>query len=174
MQPYLSEVELIVAAAPEFRPDWEKFRRTNEDEQFVPLYSAMGELAHYVIEKYERGKTAEFPDLFGTVERVLANADDELANLIAVGLFEDIQNIASHRSFRHEVFMAWLGDRSKIVWREVDEGMKSVAEFVAAENKKQWWQFWKRAPRDDVDSVLSTVQNKELRKIIESNFRRRI
>jgi hypothetical protein len=57
----------------------------------------MRELARYVVDNYSKGTTEEFADLFITVESFLDNPDPELENLIAVGLFEDIQNIASHR-----------------------------------------------------------------------------
>jgi hypothetical protein len=78
----------------------------------------MGELAHYVVEDYGRGFTKEFPDLFSTVEASLQNPHPEFENLITVGLFEDIQNIASHREFGADVFRQWLGTRSAVIWDE--------------------------------------------------------
>src|SRR5438046_9312946 len=87
----------------------------------------MSELAHYVVESYANGITVEFLNLFGTVEALLQNSDSEIENLIAVGLFEDIQNIASHRDFGAAPFRRWLAPRSLVIWDEVDAGMKQVA-----------------------------------------------
>jgi hypothetical protein len=62
---------------------------------------------------------------------------------IAIGLFEDIQNIASHREFGAEPFRKRLGARSLQIWDEVDEGMKRVAAWQKTQ-KPKWWQFWQK------------------------------
>src|SRR5207244_2351427 len=54
---------------------------------------------------------------------------------IWVGLLEDIQNIASHRSFGPDIFRLWLGPQSLIAWDEVNRGMQKVAEW-AAQNRR--------------------------------------
>jgi len=87
----------------------------------------MSELAHYVVESFAKGVTVEFPNLFSTVEALLQKSDPEIENLITVGLFEDIQNIASHRDFGAAPFRQFLGPRSLVLWDEVDAGMKRVA-----------------------------------------------
>jgi hypothetical protein len=73
----------------------------------------VGEFAHYVVESYAQGITVEFQNLFSTVESLFQNPDSELENLIAVGLFEDIQNIASHRDFGAAPFD---GGSGRAVW----------------------------------------------------------
>jgi len=60
------------------------------------------------------------------ISRRRANIRCEVQNLIWVGLLEDIQNIASHRSFTPDVFRAWLGPQSLIAWDEVNRGMQKV------------------------------------------------
>ena len=131
----------------------------------------MSELAHYIVESYTKGITVEFPNLFSTVEALLQNSDPEIENLIAVGLFEDIQNIASHRDFGAAPFRLLLGPRSLVVWDEVDVGMKRVAAW-AARNKTRWWQFWRRRRAFDAKQALEQVENPELKKIIEANYRK--
>jgi hypothetical protein len=165
------QIEQIVAAAPSFRNRWEGFLREWEGDEVPPWFVGISDLAHYVVESYTQGATVEFPNLFGTVEAILKNPDPEVENLIAVGLFEDIQNIASHRDFGATPFRRWLGPRSLIVWDEVDAGMKRVAAWEA-QNKPRWWQFWRRRPTFNVEQALSQVENPELKKIIEANYRR--
>ena len=165
------QIEHLVAAAPNFRNLWEGFLREWEGEEVPPWFVGISELAHYVVESYAQGVTVEFPNLFSTVEALLQNPDPELENLIAVGLFEDIQNIASHRDFGAAPFRQWLGPRSLVVWDEVDAGMGRVAAW-AARNKPRWWQFWRRRRVFDAKQALAEVENPELRKIIEANYRK--
>ena len=131
----------------------------------------MGELAHYIVESYGRGTTEELPNLFATVESLLRKSEPELENLIAVGLFEDIQNIASHRDFGANPFRQWLGPRSVIVWNEVDAFTLRVAAWTA-QQKPRWWQFWRRRTGFDSAKALRQVESPELRKIIEVEFRK--
>jgi hypothetical protein len=161
--------ETIIATVPDFEPRYQKFLADWQGEE-TPWYLAMGELAHYIVETYGEGNTSVYKDLFATIELVLRNADTELQNLIWVGLFEDIQNIASHRSFGANVFRPWLGPQSLIAWDEVDRGMQKVAAW-ASKQKPRWWQFWRRRSFDS-HAALSQVENPELRRIIEQTYRK--
>ena len=165
------QIEQLVAAAPNFRNRWEGFLEKWEGEEVPPWFVGVGELAHYVVESYAQGVTVEFPNFFSTVEVLLQNPDPEIENLIAVGLFEDIQNIASHRDFGVAPFRRLLGPRSLVLWDEVDAGMKRVAAWEAR-NKPRWWQFWRRRRVFDAKRALEQVENPELKKIIEANYRK--
>ena len=166
------QIEQLVAAAPNFRNRWEGFlKECEEEEEVPPWFLGMSELAHYVVESFAKGVTVEFPNLFSTVEAFLQKSDPEIENLITVGLFEDIQNIASHRDFGAAPFRQLLGPRSLALWDEVDAGMKRVAAWDAR-NKPRWWQFWRRGSVFDAKQALGQVENPELKKIIEANSRR--
>ncbi len=162
--------ETIIETVPEFRPRWQKFLADWQGEE-TPWYLAMGELAHYVVEVYERGNITQTEDLFSAIELVLQSAGREVQNLIWVGFFENIQNIASHRSFGASVFRPWLGPQSLIVWDEVDRGMQKVAAW-ASQQKPRWWLFWRRRRSFDPEAALSRVENPDLRKIIEQMYRK--
>jgi hypothetical protein len=174
------QIEHLVAAAPNFRTRWERFLKDSEDENVPPWFVGISELAHYLVESYAEGVTGELPRFFSTVETLLENADPETADpetadpetedLIAVGLFEDIQNIASHRDFGPAPFRRLLGPRSLVVWDEVDAYMKRVAEWTV-QNQPRWWQFWRRRAFD-AKRALAQVESPELRKIIEANYRK--
>lgn len=165
------QIERLVAATPNFRKRWETFLKESEGEDVPPWFIAMSELAHYVVDSYAKRMTIEFPNLFSTVETLLQNSDPEIENLIAVGFFEDIQNIASHRDFGAAPFRQLLGPRSLVVWDEIDAGMKRVAAWQAR-NKPRWWQFWRRRSAFDAKQALEQVENPELKKIIEANYRK--
>jgi hypothetical protein len=166
-----AQIEQLVAAAPNFRNRWEGFLKESEGEEVPPWFVGMSELAHYVVESFAKGVTAEFPNLFSMVEALLQKSDPEIENLIAVGLFEDIQNIASHRDFGAAPFRQLLGPRSLVLWDEVDAGMKRVAAWEAR-NKPRWWQFWRSRRVFDAKRALEHVENPELKKIIEANSRK--
>jgi hypothetical protein len=161
--------ETLIATVPDFQPRYQKFRADWQEEE-TPWYLAMGELAHYVVDMYEGGNTAQYKDLFSAIELLLRGADAELQNLIWVGLFEDIQNIASHRSFGAGVFRPWLGPQSLIAWDEVNHSMQKVAAW-ASKQRPRWWQFWRRRSYD-AQAALSRVEDTELRKIIEQMYRK--
>jgi len=165
------DLERIAAAVPNFRDRWRAFLLDCPQNETPPWYLGMSELAHYVVESYAQGLTAEFPNLFGTIESLLQNPAPELENLITLGLFEDIQNIASHRDFGPAPFQQWLGPRSLVVWEEVDAFMRRVAQWTE-QQKPRWWQFWRRRRVFDAEKALSRAENPELRKIIEANYRK--
>ena len=162
--------EAIIATVPPFRPRYQKFLAEWQGQR-TPWYLVMGELAHYIVEMYEQESTAQYENLFSVIELVLQTADRELQNLIWVGLFENIQNIASHRCFGASVFRRWLGPQSLTAWDEVDRGMQRVASW-ASEQKPRWWRFWRRRRSFNAERALSRVENPELRKIIEQSYRK--
>jgi NTP pyrophosphatase (non-canonical NTP hydrolase) len=166
------DIENLVGAVPGFRKSFQMFLQEWEPKGSLPWYLAMGELAHYVVESYGRGITEEFADLFATVESLLNKSEPELENLIAVGLFEDIQNVASHREFGAHPFRRWLGPRSLIVWNEVDVFTQRVAVWTA-QQKPRWWQFWRHRSGFDSTKALAQVESPELRKVIEAQYRKK-
>lgn len=132
----------------------------------------MSELAHYAVENYAKGATAEFPNLFATVEALLDKHDKDLEGLITVGLFEDIQNIASHRDFGFRVYRQRLGPCSLEVWEQVDIFTQRVAAWQHRQ-RPRWWQFWRRSKTFNSQKAISQVESPELRKIIESTYRKK-
>ena len=158
-------------AVPDFRVTWEKFLEEWEAAGPLPWYVATSELAHSIVDNYANGTTEEFADLFVTIESFLDSPNPELENLIAVGLFEDIQNIASHRTFGAAPFRPRLGPRRLVVWDQVDAFAQRVA-AAAVHQKHRWWQFWRRRSAFDAEKALSQVENPELRKIIEADYRK--
>lgn len=157
------QLNRMIDAVPGFNCHWASFLSEWETEGEPPWYVGMSELAHYVVEAFSAGRTAELKNLFSTIEDVLQNADPDVQSLIAIGLFEDVQNVASHREFGPAPFRELLGLRSRQVWDEVDEGMKRVAQSVAARQADKTF---------DLEKALSEVQSPELRKIIESLYRK--
>jgi hypothetical protein len=159
------DVERIIASVPGFQAQWQVFLKEWEKETSPPWYLGMGELAHYLVENYAQRATAEFAELFVSVEALLHKPDPELENLITVGLLEDIQNVASHRDFGAAPFREWLGPRSLVVWDEINAYMKRVSDWAAKQEP--------RREAFDAEKALSQVENPQLKKIIESMYRKK-
>jgi hypothetical protein len=164
------QLERIIATVPSFRSRWDSFLKEWEPEGEPPWYVGVSELAQYVVDCHSQNLTSELPNLFSTVEDVLREPDADIESLIAIGLFEDIQNIASHREFGTTPFRERLGARSLQIWDEVDEGMKRVQAWQLTQ-KPRWWQFWRKRKIFDPEKALSQVQSPELKKILEAEFR---
>jgi len=105
------------------------------------------------------------------ISRRRANIRCEVQNLIWVGLLEDIQNIASHRSFTPDVFRAWLGPQSLIAWDDVNRGMQKVAEWTSQQRRRD--DGSPSVGSFDPEAALSQVENPELRRIIEQMYRKK-
>jgi hypothetical protein len=166
MSSSVDKLKGILAAVPGFTDRWTAFMDAWSNEPPLPLYVGMSELAHYVVDRLERGETTEFPQLFAEVEHLMKSGDAETQNVIVAGLFEDIQNIASHRMSSFDVFFQWLGPTSAVAWKEIDEGMQHVAQRAAARRIVS-----DVPPEVDVEDMLDKVANPELRKIIEAMYR---
>ena len=125
---------------------------------------------------YESGEREQLRPAFDIAERCLSSGSAEACDAIVLGLFEAIQNIASHRSYGAEVFVPYLGIRSRQAWHDLNiawQGKESVIDVVAAERgvsvRKPWWQFWRRDPSPR--ELLDKIENPKLRAIIEAMTR---
>lgn len=134
----------------------------------------MAELASYVVDSFEAGRTEEIRPAFELTEHLIATGSDEERHAAVVGFLETVQNVASHRKCGSAAFEHLLGPKSLRAWAELTDlwaGKMSLAEVVASETgatlQPSWWQFWKRRDRHSPRELLNEVQNTELRKIIE-------
>lgn len=161
--------ETIISTVPDFQPRYQEFLADWQDED-IPWYLAMAELAHYIVDSYEQGDTTQYQKLFSAIEGVLQNGDSQVQNLIWVGLLEDVQNIASHRNFGPDVFRPWLRPETLNAWDEVNRGMQKVAEWASQQrridNRSSMSNF-------DPEAALSKVEHPELRRIIEQMYRKK-
>lgn len=87
------QLERIIATVPKFRSRWDSFLKEWEPDGEPPWYVGMRELAHYVVDCQSQSSTSELPSFFSTIEDILREPDADVESLIAIGLFEDLQNI---------------------------------------------------------------------------------
>jgi len=101
------------------------------------FYNDMGEFVQFVVEDvYEKGNLDETRRVFQLLEQLLVDADQETRNLIGLGFFETLQNVASHRPQGNKVYEQFFGPTSKKVWSELQRmwaGKPSLMEVIRAE-----------------------------------------
>ena len=129
---------LILEAFPEFSGRWRKRIEWWNGEP-AGGYIDLAEFVHFVVEDlYESGRRDEVTRVFSLLEDLLANADEELRNLIALGFFESLQNFASWRPYGNVVFEEFFGSKSRRIWielREIWAGKSSLTDVIRAERK---------------------------------------
>jgi hypothetical protein len=136
-QPATSEViRSALSTFPAFSGRW---RRHIESWGGNPAgsYNDMAEFVHFVIEDlFDEGNLDELRGVFQFMERLLVGGDQETRDLIGLGFFETLQNVASWRTYGYEAFEPFLGSVSKKIWSEIRQtwvGKSSLADVVRAE-----------------------------------------
>jgi hypothetical protein len=109
---------LLRDAAPGFDDSWRKHRESWGGQEPGDFNDAAA-LAHYLVRCYAAGQTAELPVVFGAIERILREGDDDARELAAFGVLEDIQTLATHEPFGPQAFELWLGPAGQKAWAEI-------------------------------------------------------
>jgi hypothetical protein len=88
------------------------------------------EFVHFVVEDlYERRKLDEIGRVFQLLEKLFAEGDQTIRDLIGLGFFETMQNFASGRPYGNKVFEEFLGPMSKQCWAEIRRQWARKVEF---------------------------------------------
>ena len=111
-------VALLLEASPSARPAWEEHLASWKGEQ-AGDFNGAAVFAHHIVDCYANEATADFGALFATLERILCEGDEEARSLAAFGVLEDVQTVSSHRPFGPDVFVEWLGPKSRDAWDQI-------------------------------------------------------
>jgi hypothetical protein len=132
-------VTTFLRIAPAFAQDWNE-HLTFWGGEPRGQYNDTAEIARFVVLSFKRGNTNWFPEFFAEIEDWLKRDDPALADLLTVGLLEDIQTVSSHETFGSAVFEQWLGPVTKSHWlrtRQMWQGKSSLMDVVRAEKQAQ-------------------------------------
>jgi hypothetical protein len=114
--------EPLLEADPSFCEVWESFKRTYEpDDEPLPNYIALADLARHLVVNLETGNTLRFSAIFDVVERWHLVGDPYVKEAATIGLLEDLQNARLYRKARPEDFLPWLQPETLIWWTKVHE-----------------------------------------------------
>ena len=83
-------------------------------------YVEIGNISNFIVWKVKNNATKCLDKIFENAEMILQKGDETTKNLIVVGLFEGVQNVAGwHKIDYYNGFDKWLRPESKIAWDEL-------------------------------------------------------
>ena len=102
-------------------------------------YNDMAEFVHFAVEDvFEKGRLDETRGIFQLLEKLLVEADQETRNLIGLGFFETLQNVASWRPNGDKVYGKFFGPISEQIWSELQimwAGKSNLMDVIRADQK---------------------------------------
>jgi hypothetical protein len=112
-------ISTLVEKFPDFMPRWKEHLARWGGEP-AGVYNDMSQFAHFVVEDlYDKGTREKLDSVFEALESLLDSADTETDNLIAVGFFERLYNLAYSRPGANSAFEELMRPRSLQLWRNL-------------------------------------------------------
>ena len=131
-------VASLLEAFPDFAKHWGKYVESWGGKA-QGSYMDMAEFVHFVVKDlYEKGNLDETRRAFQVLEQFLTGSDQNTRNLIGLGFFETLQNVASWRPGGNKVYEQFFGPISKQIWSELQAmwaGKSSLMDVLRAEGK---------------------------------------
>lgn len=84
---------------------------------------------------YKQNKIDEFPAVFGVVELLHKNGNDEVKEAATIGLLEDIQIASENNNINPNVFKSYLKEESLIWWNNLDDFWNGKTKSVGGPKK---------------------------------------
>jgi len=110
----------LVAEFPAFRPRFEKHLESWKGKP-AGNYNDITQFAYFVVrDVFLGGKTDEVQRAFDLMEYWLKDGSKSLQELIVIGFFEDVQNLALGQGLALEAFVPFLGPKSREEWGELE------------------------------------------------------
>ena len=118
-------MEPILVVCPSFLPAWQAFvAEWQEDalteQEGLPIYLALGDLARHLVRKLEGGDTGDFPAVFEVVERWHRQGTHAVKEAATVGFLENFQNTNLYAGGAPEDFLPWLRPETRPWWHKVE------------------------------------------------------
>lgn len=130
----------VLQQFPGFSERWRKHVEWWAGEPAGP-YNDMAEFVHYVVEDlYEGGTLEDVRRAFEFMGRLLSGGNPAIRDVIALGFFETLQNVASWRPYGNKVFEQFLDSTCEQVWKEllgIWAGKSSLMDVLRAERQRE-------------------------------------
>ncbi len=113
----------ILVVSEGFRPIWDEFIDEWKDDNELPLYLVLGDLARYISKLINESKVEEIKKIFVVIERWHLDGDSYVKEAATVGILEDLQNT-----------------------NVMGEGVPEKVELYLLPESRKWWlkvyEFW--------------------------------
>lgn len=137
--PNIEIMPRFIELCPELQKSWDAhLKYWSEDERGD--YIDISVLAHFIVDRFNEGRTESFDKIFELIEEILNKGNAKEKEILSLGLLEDIQNISSHTAHGYRPFEKWLGPTTRKIWIEIEkawEGKRSLMEVVREEIKRK-------------------------------------
>ena len=99
---------------PSFAARWREYRDSYLHDADEP-FNSIAELADHIADRARNGHASELPALFGALELLFHEGDDDLRTLLRIGLLEGLQLKAARHDIPILAFTLHLGPLSGVV-----------------------------------------------------------
>ena len=107
----------MLIACPAFVPAWNAFlNEWKDNNEELPHYLALGDLAHHLVERLDAGATQNFEAVFDVIEQWHCHGEPYVKEAATIGLLEGLQNVSLKRGINPRRFEFWLKPESKRWW----------------------------------------------------------
>jgi hypothetical protein len=117
--------DLMVEACPSYwaATDLDRFVASFEEPDDPDLFVRISAFAHHLVDLIASNDTDEVRDVFGIVEQLITEGDEDTTELVELGLIESMQNIVSHDDvlIDESRITPLLGPQAAKVWDRHDE-----------------------------------------------------
>ena len=113
--------EPLLSVSEGFKPIWDEFVIEWKDDDELPQYLVLSDLARYISTLISESKEKELKDIFSVIERWHLEGDDYVKEAATIGILEDLQNTNIVGSGIPEKVEAYLLPESKKWWLKVYE-----------------------------------------------------
>ena len=105
--------EPMLIACPAFVPAWNAFlNEWKDNNEELPHYLALGDLAHHLVERLDAGTTQNFEAVFDVIEQWHCHGEPYVKEAATIGLLEGLQNVSLKRGINPRRFEFWLKPES--------------------------------------------------------------
>ena len=111
--------EPLLSISEGFKPVWDQFVEEWKDDDELPQYLVLAELARYIAKLISESKAKELYDIFSVIERWHLEGDDYVKQAATVGILEDLQDTKIVGVGVPEKVEAYLFPQSKKRWKNV-------------------------------------------------------
>jgi len=113
--------EPLLEVSEGFKPIWDEFLEEWKDDDELPQYLVLSDLARYISKIISESKESELKNIFNVIERWHLEGDDYVKEAATVGILEDLQNTNVVGMGVPEKVEAYLLPESKRWWQKVYE-----------------------------------------------------
>lgn len=129
-------VPLFLSACPGLKNPWDEYLEKNRDREERLRFIEMAVIARYIVHCLKSGDEGSVSGAFMVVERCLAEGDDQVRQLVIVGVLEDIQTLSGWEDVDLRAYDSYLGDKARGAWEELRQawmGVSGLADMVRKE-----------------------------------------